>query len=149
MTYIILWLCLPLLELFVCRLLNLILLTSFLFLSCDYKPCNMLRSYRWTDLILGFLVSHLCFFSPLQYWVSQGNKWCDFCKIYISNNPSSIRNHELGQRHKENVQKKLADMRKENAAKEKEHKETARALEQIEAVSVFLAHFSFKMVVLC
>ena len=149
MTYIILWLCLPLLELFVCRLLNLILLTSFLFLSCDYKPYNMLRSYRWTDLVLGFLVSHLCFFFPLQYWVSQGNKWCDFCKIYISNNPSSIRNHDLGQRHKENVQKKLADMRKENAAKEKEHKETARALEQIEAVSVFLAHFSFKMVVLC
>lgn len=68
-----------------------------------------------------------------EYWVSQGNKWCDFCKIYISNNPSSIRNHDLGQRHKENVQKKLADMRKENAAKEKEHKETARALEQIEA----------------
>lgn len=68
-----------------------------------------------------------------EYWVSQGNKWCDFCKIYISNNPSSIRNHELGQRHKENVQKKLADMRKENAAKEKEQKETARALEQIEA----------------
>lgn len=28
-------------------------------------------------------------------------------------------------------------MRKENAAKEKEHKETANALEQIEAVSLF------------
>lgn len=98
---------------------------------------------------LDFLFHTYVFFFPLQYWVSQGNKWCDFCKIYISNNPSSIRNHDLGQRHKENVQKKLADMRKENAAKEKEHKETARALEQIEAVSVFLAHFSFKMVVLC
>ncbi|KAJ0077053.1 hypothetical protein Patl1_36186 [Pistacia atlantica] len=68
-----------------------------------------------------------------EYWVSQGNKWCDFCKIYISNNPSSIRNHELGQRHRENVSKKLADMRKENAAKDKEQKEAARALEQIEA----------------
>ncbi|KAJ4716358.1 WW domain-binding 4 [Melia azedarach] len=68
-----------------------------------------------------------------EYWVSQGNKWCDFCKIYIANNPSSIRNHELGQRHRENVQKKLADMRKENAAKEKQQKETVRALEQIEA----------------
>ncbi|XP_004505194.1 zinc finger protein ZOP1 isoform X2 [Cicer arietinum] len=68
-----------------------------------------------------------------EYWVSQGNKWCDFCKIYISNNPSSIRNHELGQRHKDNVTKRLATMRKENAAKEKEHKETANALEQIEA----------------
>ncbi|KAL1561034.1 zinc finger protein ZOP1 [Salvia divinorum] len=29
------------------------------------------------------------------------NKWCDTCKIYISNNPASIRNHELGQRHKD------------------------------------------------
>ncbi|KAJ4844749.1 hypothetical protein Tsubulata_003445 [Turnera subulata] len=68
-----------------------------------------------------------------EYWVSQGNKWCDFCKIFISNNPSSIRNHELGQRHKENVTKRLDSMRKDNVAKEKQQKETARALEQIEA----------------
>lgn len=68
-----------------------------------------------------------------EYWVSQGNKWCDFCKIYISNNPSSIRNHELGTRHKDAVAKKLADMRKDRAAKEKEEKEAERALLQIEA----------------
>ncbi|XP_030941347.1 zinc finger protein ZOP1 [Quercus robur] len=68
-----------------------------------------------------------------EYWVSQGNKWCDFCKIFISNNPSSIRNHELGQRHKDSVSKRLDSMRKEGAAKEKEKKEAARALEQIEA----------------
>lgn len=68
-----------------------------------------------------------------EYWVSQGNKWCDVCKIFISNNPSSIRNHELGQRHKDNVTKRLATMRKDNVAKEKEHKETANALEKIEA----------------
>ncbi|KAB1207119.1 WW domain-binding protein 4 [Morella rubra] len=68
-----------------------------------------------------------------EYWVSQGNKWCDFCKIYISNNPSSIRNHELGQRHKDNVAKRLDAMRKEGAAKEKQQKEAVHALEQIEA----------------
>lgn len=73
----------------------------------------------------------------MQYWVSQGNKWCDFCKIFISNNPTSIRNHELGQRHKDNVAKKLDSMRKDNIAKEKQQKEAARALEQIEAVSDF------------
>ncbi|KAJ0981472.1 hypothetical protein J5N97_009727 [Dioscorea zingiberensis] len=67
-----------------------------------------------------------------EYWVSQGNKWCDFCKIYIANNPLSIRTHELGQRHKDNVAKRLANMRKESAAKEKEKKEAARALQQIE-----------------
>ncbi|XP_073009964.1 zinc finger protein ZOP1 [Typha latifolia] len=68
-----------------------------------------------------------------EYWVSQGNKWCDFCKIYIANNPLSIRTHELGQRHKDSVAKKLATMRKESSAREKEQKEAARALEQIEA----------------
>ena len=81
----------------------------------------------------------MCFFYFIlyfQYWVSQGNKWCDFCKIYISNNPSSIRNHELGTRHKDSVAKRLDSMRKEGAAKEKEQKEAVRALEQIEAVSI-------------
>ncbi|XP_068641094.1 zinc finger protein ZOP1-like [Aristolochia californica] len=76
-----------------------------------------------------FIFFHYLF----QYWVSQGNKWCDFCKIYIANNPLSIRTHELGQRHKDSVAKRLATMRKESAAKEKEQKEAARALEQIEA----------------
>ncbi|KAF9621109.1 hypothetical protein IFM89_016603 [Coptis chinensis] len=68
-----------------------------------------------------------------EYWVSQGNKWCDFCKIFISNNPLSIKNHEIAQRHKDSVALKLANMRKEGAAKEKAQKEAARALEQIEA----------------
>lgn len=68
-----------------------------------------------------------------EYWVSQGNKWCDTCKIYISNNPASIRNHELGQRHKEAVSKRLNAMREEKAAKEKQLKQASRALEQIEA----------------
>ncbi|CAM8935349.1 unnamed protein product [Rhodiola kirilowii] len=68
-----------------------------------------------------------------EYWVSQGNKWCDFCKIFISNNPSSIRNHELGTRHKEAVDKRLDDVRKKNVAKEKDEKTTLKAFEQIEA----------------
>ena len=88
-------------------------------------------------LILLFVcLFFFCFIFYFQYWVSQGNKWCDFCKIFISNNPSSIRNHELGQRHKDSVSKRLDSMRKEGAAKEKEKKEAARALEQIEAVSI-------------
>ncbi|KAL8541328.1 hypothetical protein ACS0TY_002540 [Phlomoides rotata] len=68
-----------------------------------------------------------------EYWVSQGNKWCDTCKIFISNNPTSIRNHELGQRHKDSVTKRLNSMREEKAAKEKEEKQAAKVLEQIEA----------------
>lgn len=68
-----------------------------------------------------------------EYWVSQGNKWCDFCKIYIANNPASIRTHEFGQRHKDNVAKKLADIRKENASKEKEKQQALKDMERIEA----------------
>ncbi|GAV61358.1 zf-U1 domain-containing protein [Cephalotus follicularis] len=67
-----------------------------------------------------------------EYWVSQGNKWCDFCKIYISNNPSSIRNHELGTRHKENVANRITAMREANVKKAKEEKEAVRAIQQIE-----------------
>ncbi|KAK3024531.1 hypothetical protein RJ639_043723 [Escallonia herrerae] len=67
-----------------------------------------------------------------EYWVSQGNKWCDFCKIFISNNPASIRNHELGQRHKDSVAKRLVTMREEKAAKQKEQEAAVRVLEQIE-----------------
>ncbi|XP_059314073.1 zinc finger protein ZOP1 isoform X2 [Lycium ferocissimum] len=68
-----------------------------------------------------------------EFWVSQGNKWCDFCKIFISNNPTSIRNHELGTRHKEAVGNRLNTMREDKAKKEKELKQAAHALEQIEA----------------
>lgn len=68
-----------------------------------------------------------------EYWVSQGNKWCDQCKIFIANNPLSIRTHEQGQRHKDNVTKRLATIRKENAAKEKEKEQSIKALAQIEA----------------
>ncbi|XP_042006444.1 zinc finger protein ZOP1-like [Salvia splendens] len=68
-----------------------------------------------------------------EYWVSQGNKWCDTCKIYISNNPASIRNHEIGQRHKDSVAKRLNTMREDKAKKDKELKQAAKVLEQIEA----------------
>jgi hypothetical protein len=68
-----------------------------------------------------------------EFWVSQGNKWCDFCKIYISNNSASIRTHELGTRHKENVAKKLAGIRKDNAVKEKEKLLAQKDLEKIES----------------
>lgn len=111
-------------------------------------------SEPWLELLLVvwilFIIDWSChlLLSWFQYWVSQGNKWCDFCKIYISNNPASIRNHELGQRHKDNVAKRLATMRKENAAKEKEQKEAARALEQIEAVRILLSFYVFNFLCL-
>ncbi|KAG2242051.1 hypothetical protein Bca52824_096107 [Brassica carinata] len=68
-----------------------------------------------------------------EYWVSQGKKWCEFCKIWTQNNATSIRNHELGKHHRECVEKKLTDMREKSAAKDKELKKNEKLLQQIEA----------------
>lgn len=43
------------------------------------------------------------------------------------------------------MKRKLNDMRKDNVAKEKQQKEAARALEQIEAVSVLQENLSFDL----
>jgi hypothetical protein len=111
-------------------------------------------------MLLNYVVGniHLCKFAwgiissllpPLfQYWVSQGNKWCDFCKIYIANNSFSIRTHELGKRHKDNVTKRLSTMQKESETKEKEQQQAARALQQIEAVSSQICIFPIITMVL-
>lgn len=72
----------------------------------------------------------------VQYWVSQGKKWCDYCKIYIANNTTSLRNHEFGQRHKESVAQRLANMRKDGLAKEKEKQHAIKDLERIEIVCI-------------
>ncbi|KAG0625500.1 hypothetical protein M758_2G060300 [Ceratodon purpureus] len=67
-----------------------------------------------------------------EYWVSQGKKWCDYCKIFIANNATSLRNHEIGQRHKEAMAQRLTNMRKDNIAKEKEKQQALKDLERIE-----------------
>ncbi|GBG73959.1 hypothetical protein CBR_g17671 [Chara braunii] len=67
-----------------------------------------------------------------EYWVSQGNKWCEYCRIYIANNATSIRMHEFGNRHKENVAKRLAAIRRGNVNTERERERAMKELELIE-----------------
>ncbi|KAK8404377.1 hypothetical protein O3P69_007586 [Scylla paramamosain] len=45
-----------------------------------------------------------------EYWKSNPRKFCDFCKCWIADNKPSIDFHERGKRHKDNVQKRLAEM---------------------------------------
>lgn len=87
---------------------------------------------------------HCFLFCNVQYWVSQGKKWCDYCKIYIANNATSLRNHEFGQRHKESVAQRLATMRKDNIAKEREKQQAVKDFERIEVVS-----YLFEPIQLC
>lgn len=53
-----------------------------------------------------------------DYWVSGKKKYCEICKIWYADNKISIENHERGQGHKINVQKRLRDMGR--LAKERE-----------------------------
>ncbi len=40
---------------------------------------------------------------PLQKWKSNPMYWCDYCKVWMQDNPSSKATHERGVKHKENV----------------------------------------------
>ncbi|KAL5111614.1 WW domain-binding protein 4 [Taenia crassiceps] len=47
-----------------------------------------------------------------DYWKSNPKKYCDICKCWIQDNAISINNHESGQRHIGNVQKKLNELQR-------------------------------------
>jgi WW domain-binding protein 4 len=67
-----------------------------------------------------------------EYWVSQKQHFCEYCKIFIANNAASKGMHENGLRHKENVAKRLADMRRNNIVEKREKEQMDRDLERIE-----------------
>eukprot|EP00898_Chlorokybus_atmophyticus_P009094 jgi/Chlat1/9186/Chrsp97S09286 len=68
-----------------------------------------------------------------EYWVSQGNKWCDVCRVWISNNAASVRIHEGGKMHKEKLAKKLDDMHKRQSQDKKANEKAASVMGDIEA----------------
>lgn len=47
-----------------------------------------------------------------EYWVSQGRRMCPYCKCWTADNKASINFHEQGKNHKENVKRKLDELRK-------------------------------------
>eukprot|EP00899_Mesostigma_viride_P020784 jgi/Mesvir1/28707/Mv19678-RA.1 len=67
-----------------------------------------------------------------ERWVSQGNHWCDCCRIFIADNINSRRLHESGAKHKEALQKKLLDMRKRQVLQEREQKQVEMEMKRID-----------------
>lgn len=55
-----------------------------------------------------------------DYWKSQGRKFCDFCKCWLADNKPSIEFHENGKKHKENVEKRLKEIRKNSVKQAKQ-----------------------------
>ncbi|CAJ0762325.1 17750_t:CDS:2, partial [Entrophospora sp. SA101] len=45
-----------------------------------------------------------------EYWISQKKHWCQYCKIYITDNKPSRNMHENGKKHKDNVEKFLRNV---------------------------------------
>ena len=41
----------------------------------------------------------------LQFWKSHAMHWCEYCKVWMNDNPATKATHENGLKHKENVSK--------------------------------------------
>lgn len=67
-----------------------------------------------------------------EYWVSQAKHWCEYCRIYIAGNKSSIAFHENGKKHKEIVDLSLRDMRKRGRERRIEESEVQKEIAKIE-----------------
>lgn len=39
----------------------------------------------------------------LQFWKSNAMYWCDYCKVWMNDNPATKATHEAGMKHKDNV----------------------------------------------
>lgn len=55
-----------------------------------------------------------------EFWKSNANYWCDICKVWMTDNAATRATHEKGIAHKENVAKKLRQMRQSADAEKKE-----------------------------
>jgi WW domain-binding protein 4 len=70
-----------------------------------------------------------------EYWVSQAKFWCELCKCWLTDTPTSRANHEKGTGHKLNVQRKLRELRKRQEAENKEKEKTNAELEKLEKLA--------------
>lgn len=71
-----------------------------------------------------------------DYWVSQGRKHCDFCDCWIADNRPSIDFHERGKRHTENVEKKIAELRKKGLQQAKDAENFESTMKKIEEAAL-------------
>lgn len=71
-----------------------------------------------------------------EYWKSQGNHFCKYCKCWISDNKVSRSIHEGGVRHKEAVEEKLSEIRRKQAAEVKTAKDETHFLKKMEEAAL-------------
>lgn len=71
-----------------------------------------------------------------DYWKSQPKKFCDYCKCWIADNRPSIDFHERGKNHKENVAKRISEIRKKSMEKAKEEENMSKEFAAMEEAAM-------------
>lgn len=71
-----------------------------------------------------------------DYWKSQPKKFCMYCKCWIADNKPSIEFHERGKNHKENVVKKINEIKQKSMAKAKEDEKKSKEFAAMEEAAL-------------
>lgn len=71
-----------------------------------------------------------------DYWKSQPKKFCTYCKCWIADNKPSIEFHERGKNHKENVTKKINEIKQKSMDKFKKDEKMSREFAAMEEAAL-------------
>ncbi|XP_019385386.1 PREDICTED: WW domain-binding protein 4 [Crocodylus porosus] len=71
-----------------------------------------------------------------DYWKSQPKKFCDYCKCWIADNRPSIEFHERGKNHKENVAKRISEIKKKSLEKAQEEEKMSKEFAAMEEAAL-------------
>ncbi|KAM6178208.1 WW domain-binding protein 4 [Rhynchocyon petersi] len=71
-----------------------------------------------------------------DYWKSQPKKFCDYCKCWIADNRPSVEFHERGKTHKENVAKRISEIKQKSLDKAKEEEKASKEFAAMEAAAL-------------
>ncbi|NP_001086742.1 WW domain binding protein 4 S homeolog isoform X1 [Xenopus laevis] len=71
-----------------------------------------------------------------DYWKSQPKKFCTYCKCWIADNKPSIEFHERGKNHKENVTKKISEIKKKSMDKAKADEKKSKEFAAMEEAAL-------------
>ncbi|XP_056411448.1 WW domain-binding protein 4 isoform X2 [Hyla sarda] len=71
-----------------------------------------------------------------DYWKSQPKKFCTYCKCWIADNKPSIEFHERGKNHKENVIKKISEIKQKSMAKAKQDEKMSKEFAAMEEAAL-------------
>ncbi|CAH3018018.1 unnamed protein product, partial [Porites evermanni] len=82
------------------------------------------------------ILSNISSLIRAEYWKSQPRKLCEFCKCWITDNKPSVEFHERGKKHKENVQRRIEEVRKKSKEVGKAEKQLQMDLAAIEAAAL-------------